>query len=98
MRNMMTFVCPELDETYDAIYRELALHLEMPVQETLDRFPPDDAVARLRYHRRQAKRRGVFSELAAELGVDPTTVFAACTAEGAQMLLDAIHERRAVAV
>ena len=94
MRNMMTFVCPEIDTTYDEAYRELAQHLEMSVEETVERFQPDDAVARLRYHRRQAKRRAVFQELATELGVDVTTVFAACSAEGAQIRLAALDAKR----
>ena len=94
MRNMMTFVCPELDTTYDAIYRELALHLEQGVQETMETFAPDDAVASLKYHRRQAKRRVVFQELATELGVDATTIYAACSVDGAQILLDAIQAKR----
>lgn len=98
MRNMLTFVCPEFDVTYEAVYRELSLHLEMPVDETINRFSPDDAVARLKYHRRQARRREVFQELANELGVDATTVFAACTADGAMILLDALRAKRTVLV
>lgn len=94
MRNMLTFVCPDFDVTYEAVYRELSLHLEMPVQETLDRFSPDDAVAMLKYHRREARRREVFQELATELGVDATTVFAACSADGASILLDALRAKR----
>ena len=54
MPKLMTFVCPELDATYEEVYRELSLHLEMPVAETTTRFSPDDAVARLKYHRRSA--------------------------------------------
>jgi hypothetical protein len=98
MRNMLTFTCPELDCTYEAVYRELALHLELGVQETIDSFQPDDAVARLKYHRRQARRREVFQELANELGIDATTVFAACNVDGAQLLLEAVRERRAALV
>ncbi|MEB3196995.1 MAG: hypothetical protein VKP62_07295 [Candidatus Sericytochromatia bacterium] len=94
MRNMLSFVCPELDTTYQDAYRELAQHLEMSIDETMERFAPDDAVAGLRYHRRQARRRAVFQELATELGVDATTVFAACSADGAQILLDAIREKQ----
>jgi hypothetical protein len=93
MRTMLTFVCPELDVTYDAIYRELALFLEMPVEETLVRFSPDDAVSRLKYHRRQARRREVFTALAGELGVDETSVYAACTVDGATTLLAAVRSR-----
>ena len=98
MPKLMTFVCPELDATYEEVYRELALHLEMPVSEATKRFTPDDAVARLKYHRRQASRRAVFTELATELGIDAATVFAAVSADGAAILLDAIRERRFAAV
>lgn len=94
MRNMMTFVCPELDVTYDAVYRELALHLELPVADVIERFAPDDATASLRYHRRQAQRRAVFQDLATELGVSATTVFAACSADGATILLEALRARQ----
>lgn len=95
MRNMMTFVCPELDLTYAEIYAELAQALEMTPEEVLE-LSPDDAVARLRYHRRQASRRAVFTELAEMLGVDTMTVFSAVSAEGARILLDAVRERRGV--
>jgi hypothetical protein len=98
MPKLMSFVCPELDATYDEVYRELALHLEMPVADTIKRFGPDDAVTRLKYHRRQASRRAVFTELAGELGIDAATVFSAVSADGAHMLLEAIRERRAAAV
>jgi hypothetical protein len=94
MRKLMAFVCPELDVTYDEVYRELALFLEMGVEETMGRFSPDDAVARLKYHRRQASRRAVFSDLARELGVDETTVFSAVSADGAMILLEAIRAKR----
>lgn len=98
MRKLMSFVCPELDLTYDEVYRELAQHLEMDVEETASRFTPDDAVARLKYHRRQTSRRAAFSELADELGVDVATVFAAVSVDGANILLEAIRAKRAVAV
>ncbi|MEB3285793.1 MAG: hypothetical protein VKN33_10950 [Candidatus Sericytochromatia bacterium] len=94
MRNILTFVCPELDTTYDAAYKELAQYLELSIEEAMNRFAPDDAIARLRYHRRQARRRAVFQELATELGVDATTVFSACSADGAQILLDALQSKR----
>lgn len=94
MRNMLSFVCPELDVTYDVVYRELSLHLESPVEETMKTFSPDDAVASLKYHRRQARRREVFQDLAIELNVDVTTVFAACSVDGATILLDALRARR----
>ncbi|MDB5099983.1 MAG: hypothetical protein JWM80_4404 [Cyanobacteria bacterium RYN_339] len=98
MRNMLNFVIPELDCTYEAAYRELALHLEQSVQETMDGFMPDDAVASLKFHRRQARRREVFQALATELGVDVTTVFSACNVDGAQILLDAVRARRTALV
>lgn len=94
MPKMLSFVCPELDVTYDQVYQELALMLEMSVDEAVKTISPDDAVARLKYHRRQAGRRAVFTELATELGVDATTVFAACSVDGAQILLDAIRAKR----
>ena len=94
MPKMLSFVCPELDVTYDEVYNELAMMLEVPVDEAVKRFSPDDAVARLKYHRRQAGRRAVFTDLAVELGVDATTVFAACSVDGAQILLDAIRAKR----
>lgn len=94
MPKLLSFVCPELDVTYDQVYQELAMMLEVPVDEAVKRFSPDDAVARLKYHRRQAGRRAVFTELANELGVDATTVFAACSVDGAQILLDAIRAKR----
>jgi hypothetical protein len=97
MRNMMNFVCPEFDVTYEAVYRELSLHLEMPADQTVKRFSPDDAVAGLKYHRRQARRREVFQDLANELGVDATTVFSACSVDGATILLDALRAKCAVA-
>ena len=97
MSKLMTFVCPELDMTYEAVYGELALHLEQPVEDTRREFAPDDAVANLKYHRRQAARRMVFSDLAAELGVEVFTVFAACSdVDGARLLLDALRAKRPV--
>ena len=98
MQKLMTFVHPELDQTYDQVYGELAQMLEMPFEETVKRFTPDDAVARLKYHRRQAARRAVFQELADELGVEASTVFAACSADGARILLDAVRAKRPMAV
>lgn len=94
MRNMMTFVCPELDLTYDEVYTELAQVLEVTREEAARQFSPDDAVSKLRYHRRQANRRAVFTELADELGVDSMTVFSAVSAEGARILLDAVRAKR----
>jgi hypothetical protein len=98
MTKLMTFVCPELDVTYDEVYRELAQHLEMPLEDTVKRFTPDDALARLKYHRRQASRRAVFQELATEMGLDATTVFAAVSADGARILLDALRAKREMLV
>ena len=98
MRQLLTFVCAELDVTYDQAYRELALHLDLPVAETIKRFAPDDAVASLKYHRREARRRGVFHELAVELGVDPTVVFTAVNPDGAGVLLEALREKRVALV
>lgn len=98
MRKLLAFVCPELDSTYDEIYRELALALEMPLEDTIRRFSPDDAVARIKYHRRQAGRRAVFQDLADELGIDAQTVFSAVSADGARMLLEAMRAKRAAAV
>ena len=98
MPKLMSFVCPELDATYDEVYRELALYLEMPVGDTIKRFSPDDAVSRLKYHRRQASRRAVFQDLADELGIDAATVFSAVSADGAHMLLEAVRAKRGVAV
>lgn len=98
MRKLLSFICPELDVTYEEVYKELAQWLEITFEEAVVGFGPDDAVSRLRYHRREAGRRAVFQELADALGVDATTTFAACSPEGARILLDAINARRAVAV
>ncbi|HEY9724680.1 MAG TPA: hypothetical protein V6D47_21945 [Oscillatoriaceae cyanobacterium] len=98
MLKLMSFVCPELDVTYDEVYTELAQALELTFEEASKRFSPDDAVARLKYHRRQAGRRAVFQELADELGVDATTVFAACSVDGAKILLDAVRAKREMLV
>lgn len=98
MLKLMSFVCPELDVTYDEVYSELAQVLELTFEETSKRFSPDDAVARLKYHRRQAGRRAVFQELADELNVDVTSVFAACSADGAKILLDAVRAKREMLV
>ena len=94
MKKFLSFVCPELDATYDAVYRELALHVDQSVEATLADFAPDEAVVLLKYHRRQARRRQVAHELALELGVDAGVVFAATNPDGAQVLLDALRLRR----
>lgn len=94
MSRFMSFVCPDLNTTYEAIYLELAVHLELDLEETVARFAPDDAVARVRYFRRQASRRGVQQQLADRLGIDAGPVFAACTEEGARILLEALQARQ----
>jgi hypothetical protein len=94
MPQFLTFVCPELDTTYEAVYHELAQYLEMNVDETLMRFAPDDAVARVRYHRRQHQRRHVQLDLAEELGISSADVFAAVSDEGARILLAALQAKR----
>ena len=93
MPRFMTFVCPELDVPYEAVYQELASYLEIDVEEAARRFLPDDAVARVRYHRRQRQRRTVQLDLAEHLGVDPAAVYAACSDEGARILLDALRAK-----
>jgi len=91
MPRFMSFVCPELDTTYEAVYRELAGYLELDVDVCAERFPPDDAVSRVRYHRRQLMRRNMQQELAEALGIDPAAVYAAVNDEGARLLLDALR-------
>lgn len=93
MPRFMTFVCPELDTPYEAVYQELASYLEIDVEEAARRFPPDDAVARVRYHRRQRQRQTVQLDLAETLGVDPAAVYAAVSDEGARILLDALRAK-----
>ena len=91
----LTFVCTELGATYEAVYQELADYLEMDLEEAALRFAPDAAAARVRYHRRQARRRGVQAELAEALGIDAAAVFAACGEEGARILLEALRAKAA---
>lgn len=91
MPRFMTFVCPDLDTTYEAVYRELAGYLEIDIEACAERFAPDDAVSRVRYHRRQHQRRTMQQELAEVLGIDPAAVFAAVNDEGARILLDALR-------
>ncbi len=93
MPRFMTFVCPELDTTYEAVYQELASYLEIDVEAAARRFLPDDAVARVRYHRRQRQRQTVQLDLAEALGVDPAAVYAAVSDEGARILLDALRAK-----
>ncbi|MEB3197979.1 MAG: hypothetical protein VKP62_12325 [Candidatus Sericytochromatia bacterium] len=95
MPQFLTFVCPELDTTYDAVYSELARYLEMEPEEAMERFAPDDAVARVRYHRRQHQRRHVQLDLAEVLGISPADVFAAVNDEGARILLSALNAKKA---
>jgi hypothetical protein len=97
MRKILTFVVPDLDITYQELYEELSGHLGIDFEEATRRFAPDEAVPALRYHRRQAEGRAVGTELARRLGVSPEVVFAACTAEGARMLLAALPAAAAIA-
>ena len=94
MPTMLSFTCPELAMTYEAIYAELAGYLEITPHQAASGFAPDDAVARVRYHRRQAGRRGVQSELARALGIDEGVVYAAVGEEGARLLLEAMQAPR----
>jgi hypothetical protein len=93
MAHLLSFICAELNSPYEEVYAELANHLEMDLEATVKRFAPDDAVARVRYHRRQASRRGVQNQLAELLGIDAAPVFAACSEEGARILLDALKAK-----
>ncbi len=94
MRAMLSFTCRELDLTYDEIYRELAIFLEQSPEEVCRKVSPDDATVLLKYHRRQAQRRRVFTDLADQLGVDAMTVFSAVSADGAMILLEALNAKR----
>jgi hypothetical protein len=87
----MTFICPELNLTYAQVYAELAGYLELDAEEAAERFAPDDAVARVRYYRRNRQRQHVQLDLARELGIDPGAVYAAVGDEGARILLEAIR-------
>ncbi|MEB3223763.1 MAG: hypothetical protein VKS61_16940 [Candidatus Sericytochromatia bacterium] len=91
----MTFVCPELDMTYEAVYHELASYLEIDVEEAGCRFAPDDAVARVRYHRRQRQRQHIQRDLADILAIPLEDVYAAVTEEGARLLLESLRARDA---
>jgi hypothetical protein len=93
MRKLLTFVEPSLGLTYQDLYAELGDHLALHIEDTMRRFTPDEAPNVLRYHRRQLERRLEASRLAARLGVDVTVIHAACTAEGARVLLDALDAR-----
>jgi hypothetical protein len=93
MPKLLTFICPELDLSYEAVYQELASCLEIDLETAVERFAPDDAAARVRYHRRQTRRRSVQAELAEALGIDPAAVFAACGEEGARILLEALRAK-----
>lgn len=94
MAQLLSFVCAELNQPYEAVYSELARFLELDIESAVKRFAPDDAVARVRYHRRQQLRRGVQQELAELLGIDAAPVFAAVSDEGARILLDALQARK----
>lgn len=91
----LIFECPDLGITFEAVYQELADHLEMELEEVFLRFDPDAAAARVRYHRRQALRRGVQVELAEAMGIDAAAVYAACGEEGARILLEALRAKAA---
>ncbi len=93
MRKILSFVSPELGITYQELYGELADHAETSFEEATRRFPPDEAVSALQYHRRMAERRRVFKQLAERLGVSTDVVFSACTTEGAKKLLDALDAK-----
>lgn len=94
MPQLLSFTCAELNAPYERVYEELAARLELDVETTVKRFAPDDAVARVRYHRRQETRRGVQQQLAELLDLDAATVFAACSEEGARLLMDALVAKR----
>ena len=90
MAQLLSFVCAELNAPYEQVYAELAAHLDLDIESTIKKFAPDDAVARVRYHRRQASRRSTQLQLAELLGVDAEVVFQAVTEEGAKILMDAM--------
>ena len=98
MPQLLSFVCAELNQPYEAVYTELARFLEMDIESAVKRFPPDDAVARVRYHRRQTVRRGVQQELAELLGIEAAPVFAAVSDEGARILLDALQAKKTLEI
>lgn len=91
MRKILSFVSPELGITYQELYGELATRAEASFDEVTRRFPPDEAVTALQYHRRMAERRELFQELAIRIGVSAEVLFGACTTEGARKLLEAIR-------
>ncbi|MDB5099266.1 MAG: hypothetical protein JWM80_3687 [Cyanobacteria bacterium RYN_339] len=93
MNRMFSFRCAELGMSYEDVYMELAGYLELELTEAAVRFAPDDAVARVRYFRRQATRRGQQLALAQELGIDAGAVFSACGEEGARILLAALRAK-----
>ena len=88
MPQLLSFTCPELNQPYEAVYTELAVYLELDLETTVKRFAPDDAVARVRYFRRQNSRRTMQPQLAELLGVDAEVVFQAVTEEGARLLYE----------
>ncbi|MNK53068.1 hypothetical protein D3C87_720190 [compost metagenome] len=93
MRKILSFVSPELGITYQELYGELADRAETSFEEVTRRFPPDEAVTALQYHRRMAERRQVYQQLAERLGVSADVVFSACTTDGARKLLDALDAK-----
>ncbi len=86
---MLTFTHIDMNPVYD----ELAAFLEMDVEAIAARFSPEEAEARVRYHRRQASRRSVQAELAEAMGIQAEAVFAACGEEGARILLEALRAK-----
>lgn len=97
MRKILAFVSPELGITYHELYQELAGHMGGAFDEATNRFAPDEAVTALRYYRRQSERRDTASELSRLLGVSQEVVFAACTPDGARLLLEALQVKSAIA-
>lgn len=97
MRKILAFVSPELGITYQELYAELAGHMGEAFDEATRRFAPDEAAPALRYYRRQAERRDTAVELSRVLGVSQEVVFAACTPDGARLLLEALQQQVAIA-
>lgn len=97
MRKILAFVSPDLGITYQELYTELAGHIGEAFDAATHRFAPDEAVTALRYYRRQAERREAAAELSRVLGVSAEDVFAACTPDGARLLLEAMQKRAAIA-
>ena len=75
------------------LYRELASYLEVSIEDTA-RFSQDEAIALLKYHRRQRERREAALELARLLDVPTDVIFEAVTPTGTQLLLDALRAQK----